>query len=370
MARKLLAGRVEVDPANLAREHVLHMAFTRSAERAMKLPLRVQSCLAAVRSSAEIAESLPENGLLLLTEGPEDGVGLVVVAPDALGCLIEVMTTGHLRDHAPLPRRPTRTDAAMAAGFVDTVLAEIETLLSESDDVIWAGGFRYTSHLPDPRPLAIMLEEPAYRVFRLRLAFGFPDGPQGDVRCGEVWLAYPAHGRGQPPQKTSADAPADNGLQQELAWARGLELALMPATVAVDAVLARVTLPLSVVLALEAGQSLTLPSGALQLVQLQGADNATLCLGQLGQTDGHRALRLQLADTGLSGGAKVPPVKPADLVPARDQPLSRPGARGKAGAEAPPATLSTPESPPQTDKEIAPATAEPELSALALALAG
>lgn len=330
MARKLAAGRAVVDPADLAREHVLHMAFSRSAERAMKLPLRVQSCAVSVRSSAEIAESLPDNGLLLLTDGPDAGMGMVVLAPESLSCLIEVMTTGHLRDHAAPSRRPTRTDAAMAAGFVDTVLAEIEYLFSESDDLTWAGGFRYASHLPDPRPLTMLLEEPAYRTYRLQLAFGVPDGPQGDMRSGEVLLIYPAIGRMKAPQSNGTHPhEADGQHAQQAEWAQGLERAVLPAATQLEAVLARVTLPLSSVLGLESGQSLTLPVGVLQAVQLEGKGGVALCSGHLGQAGGQRALRVRFAGASTSGRADEMPVRPAALVPARDQPLSRPGAAAR-----------------------------------------
>lgn len=339
LARKLAAGRAVVDPAALEREQVLHTAFSRAAERAMKLPLRVQSCTASVRSSAEIAESLPDNGLLLLTEGPEGGVGLVVVSPDALSCLIEVMTTGHLRDHAAPTRRPTRTDAAMAAGFVDAVLAEIAALFAESQDITWAGGFSYASHLPDPRPLAMLLEDPGYRTFRLQLSFGVPEGPEGDMRRGEMILIYPAAGRGPGPQTTVAGDAEPHGTEaRQQAWAQDLERAVLPVTTEVAAVLARVTLPLSMVLQLDPGQSLILPPGALQAVQLEGKGDIVLCFAQLGQADGRRALRVRLGDASGSVPAEAMPIRPAQLASPGDQPLSRPSAALRsAAASAPPA---------------------------------
>lgn len=325
MARKLAAGRAVVDPTALEREHVLHMAFSRAAERVMKLPLRVQSCTETVRTSAEIAESLPDNGLLLLTEGPEAGVGLVIVAPDALSCLIEVMTTGHLRDHAAAPRRPTRTDAAMASEFVDAVLADIAALFAESPDLTWAGGFSYASHLPDPRPLAMFLEEPGYRTYRLHLSFGVPDGPQGDLRRGEVMLVFPAIGRGPGPHTAlSGDAVLHGAEARDQEWAQDLERAVLPVTTELAAVLARVTLPLSTILGLAAGQSLTLPSGALKAVQLEGKGGVTLCFAQLGQADGRRALRVRLGEASGSERVEATPIRPANLVSASDQPLSRP----------------------------------------------
>ncbi|MCX8507292.1 MAG: FliM/FliN family flagellar motor switch protein, partial [Rhodobacteraceae bacterium] len=302
--------------------------FAKVAERLMKMPLRVQSTGIALRNGHEISDSLPDNALLMLTAGPGDGVGLVALAPDALSCLLEVMTTGHLRDHAAPPRRPTRTDSAIVAGFVDAALAEIADLLEEEDRV-WAEGFHFSTHLPDPRPLAMLLEEPAYRTFKLHLAFGVPLNPEDDLRSGEIYLAYPAVGKAErhaPPPAEVADpaGPAAEG------WALALEQSLLPATVAVQGVLARLTLPLAALLDLTPGKYLSFPAAALTMVRLEGEDGRAVCHGQLGQVDGQRALRLQILDRGqeADGFGLVP--LPSEVISAQDQPFHRATGRGKA----------------------------------------
>ena len=319
IGRKIEAARPCGDPTVMTPERALHTAFARAAEKQMNLPLRMPALGEIRLSGPEIAEILPEHALLLLLHGPQEGIGLAVFAPAALSALIEMMTLGRVADHPPAARRPTRTDAAMICGFLDQVMGECESLLAGEADLIWAGGFRYGGHLSDPRPVGLMLEEPFYRVFRMSLAFGVPSGPDAEVRTGDVLLALPAAGRGQPPTvRPDPDAVYTPSLI-ETGWPAALERAVLPAGAEVQAVLARVSLPLVELLKIEAGQSLPLPQGALAAVQLEGVDGRLICLGQLGQGNGRRALRLTPGEA--SEQPVGLPVMPSALLPACEQPL-------------------------------------------------
>lgn len=325
LTRKIAAGVLRPDPHIMTPERAFHVAFAKSSEKLMKLPVRTPGYVARKMTGQEIADTLPDHALLLLTEGPDEGVGLVAMSPEALACLIEVMTLGGLADHPPAPRRPTRTDAAMVTGFVDEVLTEFEELLAQKDDVIWAGGFRYHSHLPDPRPLALILEEQSYRTFRLRLAFGLPSGPEAEDRAGDIILVFPAQGRGAAPVHDDAEIQAQEAStshpEEERRWEATLEHTVQQIHAEVTAVLARICLPLSDVLQLEAGISLPMPMSSLSAIQLEGSGGQLLCYGRLGQGNGHRALRID------------PPADPEELVPlpviesecvgASEQPLTR-----------------------------------------------
>ena len=79
----------------------------------------------------------------------------------------------------------------------------------------------------------------------------------------------------------------------------------MGAQAELSAVLHRLTLPLSAVLALRAGDVLPLPSAALDRVSVEGLDGRRLALGKLGQNQGSRALRLQ--QIGAAPPAAAPP---------------------------------------------------------------
>ncbi len=330
LERKIAAARPRADPLVMTPERALSLAFARVAEQMLKLPLRNAGLTQGLLSGAEIADTLPDMALLATLSGPKDAVGLAVLDPGALAALIEMLTLGRLGTSSVAPRRPTRTDAAMVSGFIDAALAQVETLLAAEEAVIWAGGFRYASHLPDARPLGLMLDAPAYRVFRLTLGFGLPVAPDAAERLGDVVMIFPAKGQGAAPvvlasQSGSKDAIAATGLALLAAadqWEQALERVVMHAITEIEAVLGRVSLPLADVLALEVGVSLPLPMAALQMVQVEGAGGAILCRGQLGKGNGRRALRLYPA----AAEGEVPhglPVTATEAVPASAQPFER-----------------------------------------------
>ncbi|MDZ7709898.1 MAG: FliM/FliN family flagellar motor C-terminal domain-containing protein [Roseovarius sp.] len=74
----------------------------------------------------------------------------------------------------------------------------------------------------------------------------------------------------------------------------------LAAPVVLDAVLARIRLPLSEAMALEVGQRLGLPVQSLRGVRLLGAGGHMAAEGRLGRRDGWRAVRL--AGTGRRTG--------------------------------------------------------------------
>jgi flagellar motor switch protein FliM len=157
-------------------------------------------------SLTELLELPEELALLAVVEGPGDGLGLMALTPPVLASFIEVVTTGRLSRAQAQPRKPTRTDAAMAAGLIDSILTELEVALAGGADLSWAGGFRYASFLPDARPLGLILDDQAYRVLTVALTFATGAG----ARQGEVLLALPARGRAK--AEASAESAGAVGL--------------------------------------------------------------------------------------------------------------------------------------------------------------
>ena len=121
---------------------------------------------------------------------------MIMLSPEVTASLIEKQTLGRLSSQPPALRKASRIDAAMVAGVIDRALAGLDEALAEEADLIWAGGFRYASYLEDARPLALLLEEEAYRVLTAVVSLG--DG----AREGQVILVLPAVGRGASPALT------------------------------------------------------------------------------------------------------------------------------------------------------------------------
>ncbi|WP_136682525.1 FliM/FliN family flagellar motor switch protein [Falsirhodobacter xinxiangensis] len=256
-------------------DRIWRMALARAARDGLSLALSIIGLSVSRVSLGELLESLPDRALLGMLEGP-GGMGLVALSPEVLAAMTEVQTIGKVTDRPVPTRRPTRTDAAMVSGVVDLALTGLEEGLASDHDLVWAGGYRYHSFLPDPRPLDLLLEDFGYRLMVAQVSLG--DG----IRRGEVVLALPAEGRGDVPVLAE---PEDEGFTERLAEQ------VMAVDAVMDAVLYRVTVPLSAVLNWAEGDTMPLPLAALDRILLEG-QGRRLAEGKLGQNRGMRALRL------------------------------------------------------------------------------
>lgn len=272
------------------------LALARATRDAMGLDLEVRSLAVARFSLAEILETVPDRALLALLDGPQGGLGVLMLSPMVTASLIEMQTLGRLAAQAPAPRRPSRIDAAMVAGVIDRALVGLDETLAEEADLAWAGGFRYASWLEDARPLALMLEEETYRVLTAEVGLG------AGSRDGRVILVLPAEGRGERPALTTE--AAESAAPQ---FTQDLQAQILQADCRLDAVIGRLRLPLHRIMALAAGETLVLPSAALDAIAVETVDGRRIASARLGQHRGMRALKLNEAP------ATTPLPRPAPL---------------------------------------------------------
>ncbi|MFN3280333.1 MAG: FliM/FliN family flagellar motor switch protein [Tabrizicola sp.] len=257
------------------------LALARATRDATGLDLDIRALTISRLSLAEILEIVPDRALLALLDGPQGGLGVIMLSPVVTASLIEMQTLGRLSPQPPAPRRPSRIDAAMVAGVIDRALAGLEETLAEEADLSWAGGFRYASWLEDARPLALMLEEDAYRVLTAEVAMGTVG------RQGQVILILPDAGRGHRPVQLADDTEAAAPL-----FTQALAAQVLQAECRLDAVVGRLRLPLHRIMALAVGETLVLPSAALDAVSLETLEGRRIAWARLGQYRGMRALKL------------------------------------------------------------------------------
>lgn len=260
------------------------LALARAARDAMGLDLEFRSLTIARRSLSEILEIVPDRALLALLDGPQGGLGVLMLGATVTATFIEKQTLGRLGTRTPAPRKASRIDAAMVAGVIDRALAGLDEALVEESDLVWAGGFRYASYLEDARPLGLMLEDEAYRVLSAEVALG------NDGREGRVILVLPAAGRGASPVSTSGLTEVD--IPQ---FTEALSAQVMQADCRLDAVVGRLVLPLRQIMALRVGETLLLPMAALDSVSLETVEGRHVAPARLGQHRGMRALKLSEA---------------------------------------------------------------------------
>ncbi len=281
--RKIAAARVVTAEGGPGADRGWRVGLARAARDVLKVSLDIRKLVIERRSLAELAELVPDRALIAILDGPAEGLGAIVLAQPILSGFIEAQTIGRIRNQDLVPRKPTRTDAAMVIGVIDAALSGLEQSLAEEADLVWAGGFRYASFLDDPRPLTLLLEDAPLRLLRAEVALA------GGLRVGEILLALPAEGRGQRPAAAEqAPSPEVHGpvfLQALGEWVNG-------AQARVEAVLARLTLSVAQVMSLTEGMILPLQDAAIDRISLEGLDGRHIADGKLGQNRGMRAVRL------------------------------------------------------------------------------
>ncbi len=265
------------------------LALARALRDRARLEAEVTGTALSVMSLAEVVDMPPDPAMILMLDGPGEGLGVLILSAPVFTTVVEVLTLGRCAPQAPETRRATRVDAAMIAPLADAALSALEEALAEEAELGWAGGFRFASVLEDARPLGFLLEDGAYRVLRADLSLA------GGARQGGVTLILPAQGRGRLPA-ARPDPGAVVGARADFAarFARQVE----QAEVRLDAVIGRLAMPLAEAMALRPGQLLALEVASVDRIALCALDGRQVALCRLGQSRGMRALRLRVDDGG------------------------------------------------------------------------
>lgn len=310
LARKAARGRGErPQPLAMTPARALSLALARVAENLLALPLSVQAVRVQMLSLADLPEAIMDHALIAVLEGPGAALGVAALSAPMVAALTEVQTTGRLAPRPPAPRRPTRTDAALAAPFIDGAMDAFAGLLDGLDGQDWSAGYRYASFLDDSRPLGLMLEDTALRGFSVDLTVG-----PGEGRAVQMVLALPATPRAvaaAPEAGTSTPMPADHPAARAAErWRAELEESVLGAEVVLTAVLARLTMPAQALMGLHAGAVLDLPEDAIARIRLESAGRL-VGDARLGQHRGTRALRLNMPGEAADPRPARAPAAPA-----------------------------------------------------------
>ncbi len=283
LRRKVASAAAAVAQGGPGAERPWRVVLARAARDAMELGLEVTRLDQLRASLTELLDLPQDRAFIAVLEGPAEGLGLLSISGPLLAAMTEKQTIGRVSALAPAPRKPTRTDAVMVAGFVDAALAGLEVALADEADLIWAGGFRYASFLDDPRPLGLLLEDIAYRVLLAEVSV------EGGTRVGQILMALPAAGRGKRPRSSAQMLPEAVAGQ---AFTADLAGQIEAAHCVLHMVIHRLTCPLSAVMNLRVGDVLPLGLASVDCIGMEGLDGLNVAEGRLGQNRGMRAVRL------------------------------------------------------------------------------
>ena len=223
--------------------------------------------------------AVDDDAVLLALEAGGRPAGLAVVDATLRAALIEVQTTGSIGSARIDPRPPTAVDAALLRHVLDDWLAAVCDARGEALPPAAGRAF------PDLRAALLKLEEGPYRETRLDLDLG------GGRRTGVLRLLLASPG-------AAPTAPGDSSLRE----------ALLPVEGALDAVLGRITVPLATVLNLAPGDVLPLAGLSVRSIRLEAPLGRFIAPAHLGQSGGHRAVRILPPDSPKAHAAAPRPV--------------------------------------------------------------
>lgn len=271
----------------------MRLALAQAAEGVAGLALIAGPVDDRSASLAAMAGELSETALIALLEGPDSRFGLAVLDGDLVAALIEMQTTGRVVPHPAPPRAPTRTDAVMCADMIDRLLEIVEDRTGRAGLACapQMTGYRFAVALAEPRTVAITLADQPYRLLSVPVDLG------GGAKSGRFDLIVPAGA----PRPASARG-GDTG------FAKAMEAQVMASGVALSATLCRIEMTLAELAALTPGEVIAIPARALSEIAIEGLDGVAVGRGRLGQSNGHRAVRLTLLDpAGKERPADPPP---------------------------------------------------------------
>ncbi|CAM3511310.1 FliM/FliN family flagellar motor switch protein [Paracoccus nototheniae] len=304
-------------------------AIGRAADRLYNLPMRALSVQPGALTLAELPELLPELPLVAVLQGPGDNLGAIALCPQAVAGLIEWQALGRVTARGLERRRPSRSDGLLCAEFIDAFLAELPIEMAGVEGFEAVAGFRFLTHLDDPRPLSLMLDDSPFRSLSFHLGIGAPD-----MREGRILLALPQapaslRPRGQgtamaaaPPAPVMSAPPVPIALRPTLAGV------MQDAPVQLSAILCRRRISLAELRGLTEGRLLTLPRTSLAQATLETADGQVLATGKFGEAEGCHALRLRdpgataTEDRDAPGAGQMAPRMPPQM---GDDPLGMAG---------------------------------------------
>ncbi|MEM1363950.1 MAG: hypothetical protein AAGF94_20010 [Pseudomonadota bacterium] len=321
--KKALNGREDFDARAMSWSKAARLSLERVSDRLFDLQLSVRTVEQVNHTLSELREVVSGDRLIMLLDAYGDlngddaqtgvsGRAAVILDRGLVQTLVEVQTRGRITE-AELETRPfTHTDAAVAAQLIDPVLASVDDMMNYSPHSPDPLRLRYGDKVEDARALLLALEAPDYVLFRISLDI------ESGMRSSDVLLAIPDDMLRPPPPAKDTDE-AETGTFD-------LSSMALSAPIALNAVVARLNMPLSRVCNLKPGDRLTVESSALTATELVGSKGFVLGKVVLGQMNGFRAVRLgpetseeAVASLEAEQKANLTPDRPAPNLPASPQ---------------------------------------------------
>lgn len=276
LARKLAVAQDERQGDTRSVLRALRLALARSADETMGLAMSVIGATQSRRDQDVVGRAIAEDRLYLVLAGPNDLLGAVCIDRACVSAMLQQQTTGQVTGTAPPDRAFTETDAAMVAPFLDAFLPRAADQCEVQTDQQCLSGFSFNSRATTRRGLILTLEQESYRVFDLTVEVA------GGKVQGHITLILPD------PLVVPEFEQAIEGQEA----AAGLEQSFGVMRAELNAVVARVRLPLSSLAGMKPGEVLPLIENRLDRIEMLSIEGHSVALARLGQCKGMRAVRM------------------------------------------------------------------------------
>lgn len=303
------------------------MSLARAADKAFKLALRVGGIRQSRLDLADVVEQLEQDWALFPLLHDDGSVGVMCIdAPSAIA-FVEQQTLGRVGNASASERKLTRTDKALALPFLEKFLRLFDDALLDAPTAYWTRGYRAEDAVETRHLMVLLLDASEYRGFEMSSEI------EGSDRTSLIRFFLPI----KDPSTNGKTSKDRKGRDPAPAGKPKLRNAALAAQVEMDAVMCRVSMPLSELGALRPGQLLALPQNAAHQAVLQDKIGQTALSVNLGQLHGMRAVKLAHKPTtraiqsdrpqetskgALKGERKIKEVEPAKerVEPAQTEP--------------------------------------------------
>lgn len=277
--RKAQVAREEFDARGMSTSKALRLGLARVADEYYDLPLVVNTVEQNRITQTDLQANVGGDGLLVVLDGPEHLRGGLSLDAQFLTAMIEVQTTGKVREGRADPRPVTPTDAAICAPFIDRLFEAVQRQLADKARTEITGRFRFGDGVEDARALNLALDAPEYDV--LRLSVDLAEGAKNGVLT-VILPIVPDLATDQTEKSTKSRGRGSTDLGE----------VIRNAPVTLNAVLARLEMPLKHACKLEVGMRFPISPSALKDTQLTATGGHVVAHVVLGQVNGFRAARL------------------------------------------------------------------------------
>ncbi|MCG6558328.1 FliM/FliN family flagellar motor C-terminal domain-containing protein [Ruegeria sp. 1NDH52C] len=276
LERKLALARDEGQGDTRSILRALRLALARAADEAVGLAMSVIGATQARRELDELGRAVAEDRLYLMLSGPDGALGAACIDRACVTAILQQQTMGQVVAGGIVERAFTGTDAAMVAPLIDALLPRAREMVDQPADRTCLTGYEFCARAESRRALLLLLEYDRYRAFDLTAEIG------GGKAQGQITLILPDRPDAELSGAEGGGTPRGRRLDEAFGVVRA-EL---------DAVIARIRLPLAAFAGMQPGDLLPLVGLKLDRTEIVTIERRQVALARLGQSRGMRAVRL------------------------------------------------------------------------------